>query len=144
MVMLYKSCRFIHTLVHRKDTKRFGILAMLPLAMGKRQACRILAVPTVLLAVEEVGKTRAHLRFVLWPELGSGVRRRASAVRQWSGGRRGPNSGEWHDGVGQGASARTRLGPWEGAMVVEWPRDRVQGSLGNSGDNCGRRHDVHA
>jgi hypothetical protein len=54
-----------------------------------------------------------------------------------------PNSGEWRGGASQGMSARTRLGPWEGATVVEWPRDRVQGSLGNGGNNCGRQHDKH-
>jgi hypothetical protein len=56
MVMLYKSWRFIQTLVHRKDPKYFGILAMWPLAMGKRRARQIPAVPLALLAVEEVGK----------------------------------------------------------------------------------------
>jgi hypothetical protein len=39
------------------------------------------------------------------------VRRRASAARQWLGGRRGPNSGEWSGGAGQCVCARASVSP---------------------------------
>jgi hypothetical protein len=73
-----------------------------------------------------------------------GVRRRAPVVRQWSGGRHGPNSGEWRGGASQGASARARLGPWESSTVVKRSSDRVQGSLGDDSSNGGQRHSWHA